>query len=78
MCHLMQVLQQSEVCGEEDVCSAFGHQIAGMVSGAPIHLSIKPDRQVRPLTVSCDSKCPLTMSMVKQANDCESAKTHGK
>ena len=41
MCHLVHVLQQSEVCGEEDVCSAFGHQIAGMVSGVPIHLSVK-------------------------------------
>ena len=45
MCHLVQVLQQSEVCGEEDVCSAFGHQIAGMVSRVPVHLSVKPDCQ---------------------------------
>ena len=52
MCCFVQVLQQSEVCGEEDVCTAFGHQIAGMVSGVPIHLSVKPDCQVLPRAVT--------------------------
>lgn len=40
MRQVVQVVQKPEVCGEEDVCSAFGHQIAGMVSGMPIHLSV--------------------------------------
>ena len=41
MRHVVQMLQQPEVRGEEDVCSAFGYQIAGMVSGVPSHLSDK-------------------------------------
>ena len=48
MCHLVQVLEQHEVCGEEDVCSTFGHQVAVMVSGVPIHLWVKPDCQSLP------------------------------
>ena len=68
MRHLVQVLHQSEVCGQEDVCNAFGHQVDGMVNGVPIHLSVKTDCQVPPLTVSCNSRCqhcPLTRSRVK-------------
>ena len=38
MCHLVQVLEQPEVCGEEDVCSTFGNQVSVMISGVPIHL----------------------------------------
>ena len=45
MCQLVQVLQQPKVCGEEDVCKAFGYKIAGMVNGVSIHLSIKLDCQ---------------------------------
>lgn len=57
MCRLVQVLQQSEVCGEEDVCSALGHQIAGMVGGVTIHLSGKPDCWILPRAASCESRC---------------------
>lgn len=28
---LVQMLQQFEVCWEEDICSALGHQVSGMV-----------------------------------------------
>lgn len=65
MSHFVQVLQQSEVCGEEDVCSAFGHQIAGMVNGVPIHLIVEPDCQFLPWTVGCNRASALSAHKVK-------------